>query len=196
MPSKESHTLFVLYDWVVNECEMDCKPQQIEFARLNMTNTVMSKRKLKMLVDEAVVDGWDDPRMPTIAGLRRRGYTPESIRSFCREIGVSKADSVVDSQMLDFFLREDLQPKAVLGMAVLRPLKLVITNYPEGQTEMLEVENNAKNEAMGTRLVPFSRELYIEQLKNISVSSLAMKFVLKVLILLNVRMSLKMKTAM
>lgn len=152
-----------LYDWVVNECEMECKPQQIEFARLNMTNTVMSKRKLKMLVDEGVVDGWDDPRMPTIAGLRRRGYTPEAIRNFCREIGVAKADSVVDSQMLDFFLREDLQPKAVLGMAVLKPLKLVITNYPEGQTEMLEVENNAKNEEMGTRLVPFSRELYIEQ---------------------------------
>ncbi len=152
-----------LYDWVVEECEMACKPRQIEFARLNMTNTVMSKRKLKLLVDEGIVDGWDDPRMPTIAGLRRRGYTPEAIRNFCREIGVAKADSTVDSQMLDYFLREDLQPKAPLTMAVLRPLKLVITNYPEGQTEWVEVENNAKDETQGTRLVPFSRELYIEQ---------------------------------
>lgn len=152
-----------LYDWFVRECEMESVPRQIEFARLNMTNTVMSKRKLKQLVDECVVDGWDDPRMPTIAGLRRRGYTPEAIRTFCREIGVSKADSTVDSQMLDYFLREDLLPKAPLLMAVMRPLKLVITNYPEGQTEMLEVENNAKDEAKGTRLVPFSREIYIEQ---------------------------------
>ncbi len=152
-----------LYDWFVRECEMESVPRQIEFARLNMTNTVMSKRKLKQLVDECVVDGWDDPRMPTIAGLRRRGYTPEAIRTFCREIGVSKADSTVDSQMLDYFLREDLLPKAPLLMAVMRPLKLVITNYPEGQTEMLEVENNAKDETKGTRLVPFSREIYIEQ---------------------------------
>ncbi len=152
-----------LYDWVVAECEMPCVPRQIEFARLNITNTVMSKRKLKMLVDEGVVDGWDDPRMPTIAGMRRRGFTPEAIRNFCREIGVAKSDSVVDSQMLDFFLREDLQPKAPLAMAVLKPLKLVITNYPEDQTEMLEIENNAKDETKGTRMVPFSRELYIEQ---------------------------------
>lgn len=152
-----------LYDWFVKECEMTSVPRQIEFARLNMTNTVMSKRKLKLLVDEGIVDGWDDPRMPTIAGLRRRGYTPEAIRNFCREIGVAKGDSTVDSQMLDFFLREDLQPKTVLAMAVLKPLKLVITNYPEDQTEMVEVENNAKNEEAGTRLVPFSRELYIEQ---------------------------------
>ncbi len=152
-----------LYDWVVEECEMETKPRQIEFARLNITNTVMSKRKLKQLVDEGVVDGWDDPRMPTISGMRRRGFTPEAIRNFCREIGVAKSDSVVDSQMLDFFLREDLQPKAPLAMAVLKPLKLVITNYPEGQTEMLEIENNAKDETKGTRMVPFSRELYIEQ---------------------------------
>lgn len=152
-----------LYDWFVRECEMESTPRQIEFARLNMTNTVMSKRKLKQLVDEHVVDGWDDPRMPTIAGLRRRGYTPEAIRTFCREIGVSKADSTVDSQMLDYFLREDLLPKAPLLMAVMKPLKLVITNYPEGQVEMLEIENNAKDETMGTRLVPFSREIYIEQ---------------------------------
>ena len=152
-----------LYDWIIRECEMDTVPRQIEFARLNMTNTVMSKRKLKQLVDEAVVDGWDDPRMPTIAGLRRRGYTPEAIRNFCREIGVSKSDSKVDSQMLDFFLREDLQPKAPLALAVIKPLKVVITNYPEGQTEMIELENHAKDETKGTRTVPFSRELYIEQ---------------------------------
>ena len=152
-----------LYDWVVEECEMEAKPRQIEFARLNMTNTVMSKRKLKQLVDEAVVDGWDDPRIPTISGLRRRGYTPEAIRNFCREIGVAKADSVIDSQMLDFFLREDLQPKAPLRMAVLKPIKLVITNYPEGQSELLEIENNAKDPEKGTRMVPFSRELYIEE---------------------------------
>ena len=152
-----------LYDWVVAECEMPKVPRQREFARLNLTNTVMSKRKLKQLVDEGVTDGWDDPRMPTIAGLRRRGYTPEAIRNFCSEIGVAKADSTVDSQMLDFFVREDLQPKAPLAMGVMRPLKLVITNYPEGQVEMLEIENNAKDESKGKRLVPFSRELYIEQ---------------------------------
>ena len=152
-----------LYDWFVRECEMEAVPRQIEFARLNLTNTVMSKRKLKQLVDEGVTDGWDDPRMPTISGFRRRGYTPEAIRNFCAEIGVSKADSKVDSQMLDYFVREDLQAKAPLAMGVMRPLKLVITNYPEGQTEMLEIENNAKDETKGTRLVPFSRELYIEQ---------------------------------
>lgn len=152
-----------LYDWVVAECEMPEVPRQIEFARLNLTNTVMSKRKLKQLVDEGVTDGWDDPRMPTIAGLRRRGYTPEAIRNFCNEIGVAKADSTVDSQMLDYFVREDLQPKAPLAMGVLKPLKLVITNYPEGKVEMLEIENNAKDETKGKRLVPFSREIYIEQ---------------------------------
>ena len=152
-----------LYDWVVRECEMEATPRQIEFARLNLTNTVMSKRKLKQLVDEGVTDGWDDPRMPTISGFRRRGYTADAIRKFCSEIGVSKADSKVDSQMLDFFVREDLQAKAPLAMGILNPLKLVITNYPEGQTEMIELENNAKDETKGTRLVPFGRELYIEQ---------------------------------
>ncbi len=152
-----------LYDWFVKECEMESVPRQIEFARLNLTNTVMSKRKLKQLVDEGVTDGWDDPRMPTISGLRRRGYTAEAIRNFCREIGVSKADSKVDSQMLDFFVREDLQAKAPLAMGIVKPLKLVITNYPEGQTEMIELENNAKDEPKGTREVPFGRELYIEQ---------------------------------
>ena len=152
-----------LYDWVVRECEMESVPRQIEFARLNLTNTLMSKRKLKLLVDENIVDGWDDPRMPTISGVRRRGYTPESIRNFCAEIGVSKADSTVDSQLLEHFLREDLQPKAPLAMAVLNPLKLVITNYPEDASEMIELENIAKNEEAGKREVPFSRELYIER---------------------------------
>ena len=152
-----------LYDWVVRECEMESVPRQIEFARLNLTNTLMSKRKLKLLVDENIVDGWDDPRMPTISGVRRRGYTPESIRNFCAEIGVSKADSTVDSQLLEHFLREDLQPKAPLAMAVLNPLKLVITNYPEDTSEMIELENIAKNEEAGKREVPFSRELYIER---------------------------------
>ena len=142
---------------------MEAIPRQIEFARLNMTNTVMSKRKLKQLVDEGITDGWDDPRMPTISGLRRRGYTPESIRNFCSEIGISKADSTVDSQMLDYFLREDLQMKAPLAMAIINPLKLVITNYPEGESELIEIENNAKNEEMGKRFVSFSRELYVER---------------------------------
>ena len=152
-----------LYDWVVKECEMESTPRQIEFARLNMTNTVMSKRKLKQLVDEGIVDGWDDPRMPTVSGLRRRGYTPEAIRNFCSAIGVSKANSTVDSQMLEYFIREDLQLKANAAMAVIKPLKVVITNYPEDKTEMLEVSNNAKNEEAGKRLVPFSREIYVEQ---------------------------------
>ncbi len=151
------------YDWVVKECEMPKVPRQIEFARLNMTNTVMSKRKLKLLVDNGITDGWDDPRMPTVSGLRRRGYTPEAIRNFCAEIGVSKADSVVDSQILDFFLREDLQPKSPLAMAVINPLKLVITNYPEGESEEIEIENHAKNEEMGKRMVSFSGSLYVER---------------------------------
>ncbi|KNF09386.1 glutamine--tRNA ligase GlnS [Gottschalkia purinilytica] len=151
------------YDWVVNECEMESKPRQIEFARLNLTNTVTSKRKLKQLVDEGIVDGWDDPRMPTISGLRRKGYTPESIRNFCREIGVSKSNSLVDEQMLQHFIREDLKVKSPRTMAVLRPLKIVITNYPEGETEMLEAENNADNPELGSRQIPFSREIYIEQ---------------------------------
>lgn len=152
-----------LYDWFVRECEMTSQPQQIEFARLNMTNTVMSKRKLKLLVDEGVVDGWDDPRMPTIAGLRRRGYTPEAIRSFCREIGVAKTNSTVDAQMLDHFIREDLKPKVPAVFGIMRPLKVIITNYPEGQEEMLDAENNPENPELGSRQLPFSRELYIEQ---------------------------------
>lgn len=152
-----------LYDWVVRECEMESVPRQYEFARLNLTNTVMSKRKLKQLVDENVVDGWDDPRMPTIAGFRRRGYTPEAIRTFAREVGVARANSTVDEKMLEYFIREDLKLKAPRTMAVLNPLKVVITNYPEGQVEMLEAEINPENPEMGNRQIPFSREIYIEQ---------------------------------
>jgi glutaminyl-tRNA synthetase len=152
-----------LYDWVIRECEMENQSRQYEFARLNITNTVMSKRKLKQLVEEKYVDGWDDPRMPTISGLRRRGFTPESIRSFCREIGVAKADSTVDEKMLEYFIREDLKLKVPRTMAVLRPLKVIITNYPEGQVEMLDAEINPENLEMGIRKIPFSREIYIEQ---------------------------------
>ena len=153
-----------LYDWVVKEAGYTVNPpRQIEFARLGMTNTVMSKRKLRALVEDGLVDGWDDPRMPTISGLRRRGYTPEAIRDFCERIGVSKANSVVDSGLLDYCIRDDLKAKANVVMAVLDPLKLVITNYPEGQTEMMELENNPENPDAGTRQVPFTRELYIER---------------------------------
>jgi glutaminyl-tRNA synthetase len=152
-----------LYDWVVAECEMEHVPHQYEFARLNLTNTIMSKRYLKQLVDEGHVVGWDDPRMPTISGLRRRGYTPESIREFCRSIGVARSNGEVDSRQLDFFIREDLKLKAPRTMAVVRPLKVIITNYPEGQVEMLEAENNVENPDMGSRQIPFSREIYIEQ---------------------------------
>lgn len=152
-----------LYDWFVRECEMENIPQQIEFARLNLTNTVMSKRKLKLLVDNNVVDGWDDPRMPTISGLRRKGYTPESIRNFCREIGVSKSNSIVDKRMLEHFIREDLKLKVPRVMAVLKPIKVIITNYPEGQIEWLDAENNTENPELGARKIPFSREIYIEQ---------------------------------
>lgn len=152
-----------LYNWIVEECEMESKPKQIEFARLNLTNTVMSKRKLKQLVDEGFVDGWDDPRMPTICGLRRRGFTPDSIRTFCREIGVARSFSTVDAQMLEHFVREDLKLKAPRTMSVLHPLKVVITNYPEGQVETLDAEINPENSDMGIRQIPFSREIYIEQ---------------------------------
>lgn len=152
-----------LYDWVIRECETEHVPRQFEFARLNMTNTVMSKRYLKQLVEAGLVDGWDDPRMPTIAGLRRRGVTPEAIRNFIRETGVAKANSTVDARMLDHFIREDLKLKAPRTMAVLRPLKVVITNYPEGKTEMLDAEINPENPDMGIRQIPFSREIYIEQ---------------------------------
>lgn len=152
-----------LYDWVVRECEMESIPRQIEFARLNITNTVMSKRMLKALVDNGIVDSWDDPRMPTISGLRRKGYTPDSIKKFCREIGISKTNSLVDQQMLEHFIRDDLKLKAPRTMAILKPLKVVITNYQEGQVELLEAENNPDNPEMGVRTIPFSREIYIEQ---------------------------------
>ena len=153
-----------LYDWVVREAGFtDMPPRQIEFARLNLTNTVMSKRKLRALVEDGLVDGWDDPRMPTISGLRRRGYTPEAIRDFCERIGVSKANSCVDSAMLDYCLREDLKAKANVVMAVLDPVKVVITNYPEGQIEFVELDNNPETPEMSKRTVPFGREIYIER---------------------------------
>ncbi len=152
-----------LYNWIVEECEMENSPQQIEFGRLNITNAVMSKRKLKQLVDEGIVDGWDDPRMPTISGLRRRGYTAEAIRAFVRETGVSKGSGMVDSQMLDHYVREDLKLGSPRTMGIVRPLKVVITNYPEGQVEMLDAEINPENPEMGLRQIPFSREIYIEQ---------------------------------
>lgn len=152
-----------LYNWVLEDWEDTEKPKQIEFARLNVTNMVMSKRKLRQLVELNLVSGWDDPRMPTISGLRRRGYTPESIRDFCERIGVAKADSMVEVGLLEFCIREDLKLKAPRYMAVLDPVKVVITNYPEGQTETLVIENNTENEDMGTREVTFGREVYIER---------------------------------
>jgi glutaminyl-tRNA synthetase len=152
-----------LYDWLISSLSMESRPQQIEFARLNVTNMVMSKRKLRQLVEEGLVDGWDDPRMPTISGLRRRGYTPEAIRDFCERIGVAKSNSTVDIAMLEHCIREDLNSKALRAMAVLRPLKVVITNYPEGQVEQLETENNPEQPERGNRSIPFSREIYIEQ---------------------------------
>jgi len=151
-----------LYDWFLDELGV-FHPQQIEFARLNLTYTVLSKRKLLRLVREGVVTGWDDPRMPTLSGLRRRGYTPEAIRSFCDRIGVAKSNSVVDISLLEHCLREDLNRRARRVMAVLHPLKVVIENYPENQVEELEAINNPEDPSMGTRKVPFSRELYIEQ---------------------------------
>ncbi|MGD9056066.1 MAG: glutamine--tRNA ligase/YqeY domain fusion protein [Desulfobacterales bacterium] len=151
-----------LYDWVLDQLEV-YHPQQIEFARLNLNYTVLSKRKLIRLVEEGHVSGWDDPRMPTISGLRRRGYTPESIRNFCERIGVAKADSIVDMALLEYCIREQLNKIAPRVMGVLRPLKVIIDNYPEGQEEELDAINNPEDPAMGTRKIPFSRELYIEQ---------------------------------
>ena len=152
-----------LYDWVVSNVSIPYhKPRQIEFARLGINYTVMSKRKLRKLVEEGRVNGWDDPRMPTLCGLRRRGYTAASIRNFCEKIGVSKVDSTVDWALLESCLRDDLNANAKRVMAVLNPVKLIVTNYPEGQTEMLEIENNPLDESAGTRQISFSRELYIE----------------------------------
>jgi len=152
-----------LYDWVLEELQTPHRPQQIEFARLNLTYTVMSKRKLLQLVQERHVSGWDDPRMPTLAGLRRRGYTPEAIRAFCDRIGVAKRDSVVDVALLEHCVREDLNKRAPRVMTVLRPLKLVIENFPAGQVREVDAPNNPEDAAAGSRKVPFSRELYIER---------------------------------
>jgi glutaminyl-tRNA synthetase len=152
-----------LYDWVIDNITIDCHPQQIEFSRLNLQYTVTSKRKLTQLVDEGYVEGWDDPRMPTIAGLRRRGYTPASIRHFCDSIGVTKSDNSVEMGMLESSIRDDLNEKAERRMAVLHPLKVVIENFPEDQVEELEVANHPQNEAMGTRKIPFTREVYIDR---------------------------------
>lgn len=151
------------YNWVLKEVgSWKTPPQQIEFARLNLTNTIMSKRHLKKLVYEGVVTGWDDPRMPTIAGIRRRGYTPEAIRNFCDKIGVSKANSTVDISLLEHCIRDELQGKVSSVNVVENPIKVIITNYPEDKTEYMEMENNRNNEALGNRTVPFSRELWID----------------------------------
>ena len=152
-----------LYDWVLATLgRWEAPPQQIEFARLNMTNTVMSKRYLKAMVEDGTVDGWDDPRMPTIAGIRRRGYTPEAVRDFCERIGVSKANSTVDVGLLEHCVREDLKQKVESRNVVENPIKVVITNYPEDQTEEMELENNREVPELGNRTVPFSRELYVD----------------------------------
>ena len=151
-----------LYDWFLDSLDV-YRPQQIEFARLNLTHTVLSKRKLRLLVEQGCVSGWDDPRMPTLSGLRRRGYTPQSIRTFCDRVGVAKRDTVVEVALLEHCLREDLNQHAPRVMGVLRPLKLVIDNYPDGQTEEFEAVNNPEDPGMGTRLIPFSRTLYIEE---------------------------------
>ena len=152
-----------LYNWVLEDWEDTEKPRQIEFARLNVTKMVMSKRKLRALVEAGLVSGWDDPRMPTISGLRRRGYTPEAIRDFCDRIGVAKAHGTVDIALLEFCIREDLKLKAPRPMVVIDPVKVIIDNYPEGQTEPCVVENNPENEELGTREVMFGREIYIER---------------------------------
>jgi len=152
-----------LYDWFLENLAVPHRPRQIEFARLNLTYTVMSKRMLLQLVEEGHVNGWDDPRMPTIAGLRRRGYTPESIQEFARRIGVSKAESTVEYELLQHCLRQDLNKRAPRKMAVLEPLKVIITNYPDGQVEEFDAINNPEDESMGTRRVPFSKVLYIER---------------------------------
>ncbi len=152
-----------LYDWFINELDFEVKPRQIEFAKLNLSNTIMGKRYLRQLVEEGKVDGWDDPRLVTLSGIRRRGYTPESIRNFCQMVGVSKASSVVDTAQLEYCIREDLKAKVNVVMAVLDPIKVVITNYPEDMEEALTIENNPENESLGSREVMFSRELYIER---------------------------------
>lgn len=152
-----------LYDWCIENCNVPCKSQQIEFARLNITNTVMSKRKLRRLAEGGYVNGWDDPRMPTLAGMRRRGYPPAAIRSFCEKIGVAKANSTVEFSLLEHCLRDELNTSANRVMAVLEPLKIVLTNWPEGKTETLHAENNPEQPEAGSRELSFGRELFIEQ---------------------------------
>jgi glutaminyl-tRNA synthetase len=152
-----------LYDWILENVSVACHPQQIEFSRLNLEYTVMSKRKLTELVDKGLVEGWDDPRMPTIAGIRRRGFTPGSIRDFCSRIGVSKSENTVEMGVLENCIREDLNSSAPRRMAVLHPLKVIITDYPEDQVEQLDIANHPQDETMGSRTVPFTRELYIDQ---------------------------------
>jgi len=152
-----------LYDWILDELNVDCHPRQIEFARLNLSHTVLSKRKLVELVTGGYVSGWDDPRMPTISGLRRRGYTPASIRNFCERIGVARRDSIVDMALLEYSIREDLNKRAQRVMGVLNPLKIVIDNYPEDKVEELDAVNNPEDPGMGTRKIPFSRVIYIER---------------------------------
>ena len=152
-----------LYDWLIANLDLPCQPQQIEFARLNITYTVLSKRKLLQLVNDKHVDGWNDPRMPTLSGLRRRGFTAQALRRFCEEIGVVKRETVIEAGLLEFCVREDLNKTAPRAMAVLRPLKVVIENYAEGQSEFMDVINNPEDESAGTRKVPFGRELYIER---------------------------------
>ncbi len=152
-----------LYDWLLDELKLPCHPRQIEFARLNLSHTVMSKRKLLELVETGQVSGWDDPRLPTLQGLRRRGYTPEAIRTFCEHIGVAKREAVVEMALLEHFIREDLNRRAPRVMGVLKPLRVVLENYPEGRVEELDAVNNPEDPAMGTRKVPFSRTLYIER---------------------------------
>jgi glutaminyl-tRNA synthetase len=152
-----------LYDWLISNLPLPGKPQQIEFARLNVSYTVMSKRKLLQLVAEGRVGGWDDPRLPTISGLRRRGYTPEAIRAFCEAVGVAKRENLIDVGLLEFYVREDLNARAPRAMAVLRPLRVVLENYPDGQVEEMDVINNPERPEAGTRKVPFSKVLYVEQ---------------------------------
>ncbi|MGH8609762.1 MAG: glutamine--tRNA ligase/YqeY domain fusion protein, partial [Gammaproteobacteria bacterium] len=152
-----------LYDWVLDNLDVPCHPQQIEFARLNLDYTVMSKRKLNLLVEGGYVSGWDDPRLPTLSGLRRRGYTPEAIQDFCERIGLTKKDTIIEVGSLENCVREDLENKAPRAFAVLRPLRVVIENYPEGQSEELDAPNHPNRPEMGSRKIPFSREIYIER---------------------------------
>jgi glutaminyl-tRNA synthetase len=151
------------YDWVIQNCKMPHASHQYEFGKLSIDGAIIGKRYIKMMVEAGILDGWDDPRVYTVSGMRRRGYTPEAIKAFIRETGISKSNGVVDPRMLEHFIREDLKLKAPRTMAILHPLKAVITNYPEGETEWLPAENNQENPEMGERQIPFSREIYVEQ---------------------------------